>query len=181
MNGMTGSRRLARPVRLALATRLGRDIDGAWWPHTGSVAQELPGLIGCLHKRLGEIVDIRINWSATEGPLDLDTLATGARTPASAKFRRPRLMFVEGRTGCAKLLVVPHMTSADLGALVMRCVAAMPVDAHEREGRTFETADVVTRTAQIESANWTTRMRDEAAAKIVAEKHTSGVAASNES
>jgi hypothetical protein len=43
MNGMTGSRRLARPVRLALATRLGRDIDGAWWPHTGSVAQELPG------------------------------------------------------------------------------------------------------------------------------------------
>jgi Family of unknown function (DUF5994) len=68
---MTGTRRLARPVRLALAERLGADIDGAWWPHTASVAHELPGLIEALHGPLGEIVDISINWSATEGPLEL--------------------------------------------------------------------------------------------------------------
>ena len=61
---------MARPVRLVLASQLGSDIDGAWWPHTASVASELPELIGVLHASLGEIVDIGINWSPTEGPVD---------------------------------------------------------------------------------------------------------------
>jgi len=32
---------------------------------------KLPGLIEVFHGPLGEIVDISINWSATEGPLEL--------------------------------------------------------------------------------------------------------------
>ena len=48
---------MARPVRLLLCRQLGADIDGAWWPHTASVAAELPELIGVLHAPLGEIVD----------------------------------------------------------------------------------------------------------------------------
>ncbi|WP_231988535.1 DUF5994 family protein [Mycobacterium sp. 1274761.0] len=150
---------MARPVRLTLAARLGGDIDGAWWPHSGSVADELPGLIGTLHKPLGEIVDIRINWSVTEGPLDLETLVA-ARAQVSTKCRRPRLMFVDGKNGCAKLLVVPHMTSVDLGMLVMRCAAAIPIVGHDRDGRAFQTADLVVRTAQVASANWAAHMRD---------------------
>ena len=38
VNGSAGARRCARPVRITLARVLGRDIDGAWWPHSGSVA-----------------------------------------------------------------------------------------------------------------------------------------------
>jgi hypothetical protein len=159
MNGMSGSRRLARPVRLALATKLGGDIDGAWWPHTSSVAQELPELIGSLHRPLGEILDICVNWSAIEGALDLETMVTGTRSLAASKPRRPRLMVVDGRGACAKLLVVPHMTSPLLGALVMRCAAALPVVETERLDPLLETAELVMRTARVESARWTARRR----------------------
>ena len=114
---------MARPVRLVMASQLGSDIDGAWWPHTASVASELPELIGVLHASLGEIVDIGINWSPTEGPVDLDSIVTGARTIDRPGPRRPRLMKVEGKGACAKLLVVPYMTSPNLGAMVMRCAA----------------------------------------------------------
>jgi Family of unknown function (DUF5994) len=47
---MRGPRRSARPARIALATLLGGDIDGAWWPHTASVAGELPELVEALHR-----------------------------------------------------------------------------------------------------------------------------------
>ena len=124
---------MARPVRLVLASQLGSDIDGAWWPHTASVASELPELIGVLHASLGEIVDIGINWSPTEGPVDLDSIVTGARTIDRPGPRRPRLMKVEGRGACAKLLVVPYMTSPNLGAMVMRCAAGLPA-AHADRG-----------------------------------------------
>ena len=50
MNGMRGQRRSARPARIALATLLGGDIDGAGWPHTVSVAGELPELVEALHR-----------------------------------------------------------------------------------------------------------------------------------
>jgi hypothetical protein len=50
------------------------------------------------------------------------------------------------------------MTSPALGALVMRCAAAMPIDGPERAGRLFETAELVMRTAQVESAKWTARL-----------------------
>ena len=159
MNGLTGTRRLARPVRLTLAEQLGGDIDGAWWPYSNSVAQELPGLIEGLHEPLGEIVDIRINWPVTEGPLDLETLVGGTRRVVSNTCRRMRLMHVDGRRGCARLLVVPHMTSTDLGGLVMRGAAAMPVLGLERDSRMFATAELVVRTAQVESAQWVARMR----------------------
>jgi len=159
---------MARPVRLTLAAHLGGDIDGAWWPHTASVATELPELIGALHKALGEINDICINWSVTEGPLDLESLVAGSRVPQAAKRKRPpRIMRVDGRNGCVKLLVVPHMTSPVLGALVMRCAAAMPIGDTER-GQTYETAELVMRTAQVESATWTANIREAAAAEIVA-------------
>lgn len=163
MNGLIGTRRLASPVRLSLAHQLGADIDGAWWPHTASVANELPELIGALHRPLGEIVDICINWSATEGPLDLNTIVTGARSMHGAQHRRPRLMVVAGRDACAKLLVVPHMTSQPLGVLVMRCAAAMPGSVSARDTQLFEIANCVMRAALAESARWTGRMHDIAA------------------
>lgn len=160
MNGLTGTRRLARPVRLALAHRLGTDIDGAWWPHTGSVARELPELIGALHRPLGEIVDINVNWSVTEGAVDLSSLVTGARWQAGVQRRCHRLMVVTGRQSCAKLLVIPHMTPVALGVMVMRCAAARPISDAERDTEVFKTADSVLRAAQDESALWNSRVHD---------------------
>lgn len=160
MNGLTAARRLASPVRLTLAPRFGADIDGAWWPHTASVANELPELVEVLHRSLGEVVDIRINWSAAEGQLDLNSLAHGSRVGAGMKPSRPRLMVVAGRGECVKLLVVPSKTSVALGALVMRCAAGMPVEESVRRTPLFETASCVLRVAKLESARWSGRTRD---------------------
>jgi len=160
MNGMTGTRRLARPVRLVLARQLGADIDGAWWPYTASVADELPQLIGALHTSLGEIIDICINWTATQGPRELYETVSGSRTMRNGHPGRQRLMVVEGRRGCANLLVVPHMTSQALGTMVMRCAAARYFSGTERDSDLFEIADCVMRAAQVESASWTKRRRE---------------------
>ncbi|OBB32976.1 hypothetical protein A5792_13130 [Mycolicibacterium peregrinum] len=154
MNGLNGARRLASPVRLTLARELGADIDGAWWPHTASVASELPELVGALHQSLGEVVDIRVNWSAAEGQLDLDSIVTGTRVPNGVKLSRPRLMMVAGRDACVKLLVVPCKTSVTLGGLVMRCAAAMPVEEAARRTPMFDTADRVLDVARVESVRW---------------------------
>jgi hypothetical protein len=159
MNGLNGTRRLARPVRLALARELGADIDGAWWPYTSSLADELPQLIGALHTPLGEIVDICINWSAVQGPRELYESVSGPRSARVGHPGRQRLMVVEGRLGCANLLVVPHMTSQPLGVMVMRRAAAMSFSGTERGTELFEIAECVMRAAQLESASWTTRKR----------------------
>jgi hypothetical protein len=76
---------------------------------------------------------------------------------------RQRLMVVEGRRACVNLLVVPHMTSQALGAMVMRCAAAKSFSGAERDTQMFEIADCVMRGAEIESAAWARRMRDVAA------------------
>jgi hypothetical protein len=162
MNGMTGARRWARPVRLTLARQLGADIDGAWWPYTASLADELPGLIEALHRPLGEVVDICINWSATEAPLELYEIASTARPMRGGKRRHQRLMVVDGRLGCAKLLVVPHMTSQALGAMMMRLASARPVAGAQLDAQLFNICDSVMRAAQTESASWTSNMRDAA-------------------
>jgi hypothetical protein len=150
---------MARPVRLLLAGHLGADIDGAWWPHTGSVAAELPELIGVLHAPLGEIVDISINWSTTEGPVDFDSIITGARTMDRPGPRRPRLMKVDGRDSSANLLVVPYMTAPNLGAMVMRCAAGLPAEHADRGSQLWETARTVMSVARAESAMWAGRLR----------------------
>ncbi len=159
MNGLSGTRRVARPVRLLLARQLGADIDGAWWPHSASVASELPELIGVLHAPLGEIVDIGINWSPTEGPVDLESIVTGARVIDRPGPRRPRLMMVQGRTACANLLVVPYMTSQNLGATVMRCAAGLSACLEDRDSKHWDTANSVMTVAKAESATWSGRLR----------------------
>jgi uncharacterized protein DUF5994 len=153
---------MARPVRLVLARELGTEIDGAWWPHTASVASELPELIGVLHAPLGEIIDICINWSPTEGPVDLESIVGSTRTIAKAGPRRPRLMLVKGRRTCVTLLVVPYMTSPNLGTMVMRGAAGLAASHADRDSQLWETARSVASIAKAESATWAASMRDEA-------------------
>lgn len=174
MNGLTGTRRLARPVRISLARQLGADIDGAWWPHSASVAAELPELIGVLHTPLGEIVDICINWSAGQGAFDFNAIVTGARSADRPGPRRPRLMVLEGRTACAKLLVVPYMTSQTLGTMVMRCAAGMHDLRSDEDSPMLEVAHSVISVAKIESSRWTSTMRGMAAKELTAQAVRNG-------
>lgn len=157
MNGLTGARRRARPVRLVLAQQLGAEIDGAWWPQTGVVARELPDLIETLHRSVGEIVDICINWSVAEAAVDLSSIVTGARWEQGVQRRNYRLMAVSGRHECVKLLVLPHMTAQALATAVMRCAAGRHIPASQRDTDIFKTADRVVCAARDESAAWVAR------------------------
>lgn len=155
MNGSAGARRCARPVRITLARALGGDIDGAWWPHSASVANELPELIRALHRPLGEIVDIKINWQPSDAAPDLDSMSHDAKSVPRWGQRRQRLMVIDGTRGRVTLLVVPHMTAPALGLMVLRRAADMPISDARQAGRVFETAERIVRTAQAESALWT--------------------------
>ncbi len=116
------------------------------------MAAELPGLIEALHKPLSEIIDISVNWSATEGPPDLTSMRYATSMPGWHGGRQ-RLMVVGGRRACAKLLVVPHMTTPTLGVMVLRRAAAMPIPVGQQNTHLFLTADSVVR----RSASWATR------------------------
>lgn len=72
MIGTAGARRQASPVRLTLASRLGNEIDGAWWPRTELISRELPELVSILEIRLGQIIDINVNWSPLQGQPNLN-------------------------------------------------------------------------------------------------------------
>lgn len=159
VNGISGTRRLARPVRLTLAGVRGGDIDGAWWPHTGSVAWELPGLIEVVHQDLGEVVDISISWAATDSVPDLDAMRSGARLLPGSGDGRQRLMVLNGRRDRAILLVVPHRTAAALGLMVLRRAAALPVSDAYQASPAFDTAGRVLRAAQAQSALWAARIQ----------------------
>ena len=91
---MSEARRLASPVRVTLNPSLGGDIDGAWWPHRGSLAHELPKLIEALYPALGEVVDIKLNWTEAAGAPVLKPLSSGSMSMLGWNDRRQRLMFV---------------------------------------------------------------------------------------
>jgi hypothetical protein len=154
VNGLDGPRRSARPVRVVLAEQLGADIGGAWWPCSGSLATELPNLVAALQQSLGEIIEISLNWSKTEGQLDLDAVVAGSRWPTATRPKRLRLIRVAGRTADVTLLVVPPRTSLALGALVMRCAAVLPIANADRDTPLFAIADSVVAAALAESARW---------------------------
>jgi hypothetical protein len=163
MNGLTRARRWARPARIALASDasdLGRDIDGAWWPHTDSLGDELPELIAVLHRPLGQVIDISVNWSSPERTPNLNAMPLGPLSVLGWHDRRQRLMLIGGRRACAKLLVVPHTTSLALGLMVMRRAAAIPVPNAQQDDKVFAAADCVVRAARAESAAWAERTRN---------------------
>lgn len=158
---MSGSRRLASPVRVTLNPCLGGEIDGAWWPHSFALARELPELIEALHPVLGEILDIKINWSSSSGTPVLKTLSSGAASMHGWNDRQHRLMLVTGRTGCARLLVVPSSTSVALGRIVMRQAAAMLPGA-DQDSSLCDIADAVIRAAKVECSSWSAQVLETA-------------------
>lgn len=121
-------RRVSSPTRLTLAAVLGDALDGAWWPHTTSVARELTELTEALREPLGQVVDIGVNWSALDGVLDLDSLTRrGVDALPGGKARHQRVMTVTGSRARANLLVVPCRTTTALAVMVMRLAADLRI------------------------------------------------------
>ena len=134
----------ASPVRLTLALRLGRDIDGAWWPRTARMARELPELLAVLGSRLGEITDVGLNWSSSQRPPNIDVYGWEAK--------HQHVMTISGRNGRATLLVVPHGTSTALAVMVLRRAAGLPIEPIHVDTQACRTADSVVRAARSQSA-----------------------------
>jgi hypothetical protein len=74
-----------------------------------------------------------------------------------------RLMQVTGAHAKAKLLVVPSLTSATLGLMVLRRAAHLSIPVGQRDTKVFEVADLVVRSAEVESASWAHQKVDGAA------------------
>ena len=108
------------------------------------MGDELPDLIKALHGRLGEIVDISVNWSELQSSPDLNSF-DWQRKPQ-------RLMTITGRDAEVNLLVVPYLTSAALAIMVLRQAAALPIDPAHCETKAFRTAECIVQAARAEKA-----------------------------
>jgi Family of unknown function (DUF5994) len=138
-----GERRCASPVRLTLAPRLGNKIDGAWWPRTGLISRELRELISVLDVRLGQVIDINVNWTSLQRQPDLNW--------DWWQGIRPHIMTVTGRDARAKLLIVPHPTSTALAVMILYRAAGLPIYAVHRDSHAYRTAECIVRVARGET------------------------------
>jgi Family of unknown function (DUF5994) len=140
---MAGARRPTSPVRLTLASRLGNQIDGAWWPRTRLISRELHELVYVLDVRLGRIIDINVNWSSLQRQADVNW--------DWWQGIHPHIMTVGGRDARAKLLIVPYRTGTALAVMVLRRAAGLPIYPVHRDSRAFETAECIVRVARGET------------------------------
>jgi hypothetical protein len=128
------------PVRLTLASRLGDQIDGAWWPRTGRISRELRELVSVLEVPLGQVIDINVNWSSIQRQPDLNW--------AWWQGIHPHVMTVCGHDARAKILVVPYRTGTALAVMLLRRAAGLSVLAAHRDSRAFLTAESILRAAR---------------------------------
>lgn len=146
MNAVFGGCHLAHPTRLALAAELGDTLDGAWWPHTSSIARELPDLIAALRPMLGNVVDIDLNWSVLDGLPNLDALHWRGNAAVLGRLgNRQRVMTVIGARDRTRLLVVPSQTSAALAVMLLRRAARLPILPVHQHTEAFDVADGIVR------------------------------------
>ena len=102
--------------------------------YTASVARELPELIDALSVRLGEIVDISVNWSPLEGAPMLNAVNLACLADPIRDTSHQRLMMVTGSRASANLLVVPCRTSSCLAVMVLRQAATLNIKHTELDG-----------------------------------------------
>ncbi|MEB3982497.1 DUF5994 family protein [Mycobacterium sp. 663a-19] len=138
------ARRRANPIRLSVASDLGRDIDGAWWPWADRITNELPNLVAVLTPLLGEIVSINVNWPPLQRPPDFNCQGW--------EQKRQHVMTVNGADACANLLIVPYGTYSGLALMVMRRAADLPIEPGDRNKPAFLTAGLILHAAQLQQS-----------------------------
>jgi Family of unknown function (DUF5994) len=134
-----GSRGRANSIRLSVAPELGRDIDGAWWPHVDRITNELPHLVTVLTPLLGDITSINVNWPPLQRPPDLNW--------SGWEDKRQHVMTVSGGDARVNLLVISYSTYTALAVMLLNCAASLPVTAADRDQRAFATAGLILRAA----------------------------------
>jgi hypothetical protein len=107
----------ADPVRLTLIDPPGErtTLDGAWWPRTRSLSDELPGLVEELHRRGIRVTRVTFNPDTWETAPR--RMAADGRSIRLGWFRSidPQLLDLTGDTNRSRLdlLVIPPDTSAE--------------------------------------------------------------------
>lgn len=132
---LTQKPRPGRPVRLCLAYDLGRRIDGAWWPYSSALADELSGLVGALEGRLGKVVEVRLNWSSLNNPPSLNW--------RDWRTKPQHIITARGCDATANLLIVPSATNGPLAGIVLRRAAGLPVEPRRGDVAMLETAEEI--------------------------------------
>jgi hypothetical protein len=141
----SGGQRSAAPIRLTLKGELGHDIDGAWWPRTGRIGGELPGLVVAVSPRLGEVTDITVNWPPLQRPPDLNWQGW--------QHKQQHVISVQGGEACANLLIIPYSTNGTLALMMLRLVANLHIDRAARDTAPFHTAGAILSAAHQQRAN----------------------------
>ncbi len=131
--------RSANPVRLSLASQLGGEIDGAWWPRVDRMTLELPGLIQALTPSLGEISSINVNWPHLQRPPDFNW--PGWET------KPQHVITLNGDKTRVNLLIVAYTTHSGLALMVLRRAAGLTVVPADREKPAFVTAGSIVQAA----------------------------------
>lgn len=111
------------PVRLALAgpEAVPRRIDGAWWPRTHDLRDELPSLLAALSARWGRITRVTVDaaqWLAGPGRLAVAGRVVHIKRSAAAADRG-RVCLLSYGVGRCDLVVVPPHTPAEEAARLM--------------------------------------------------------------
>lgn len=132
---LTLKKRADKPLRMSLAYDLGHQIDGAWWPYTAALTDELAGLMGVLESRLGKVTHVDLNWSPATSPPNLNW--------RDWHTKPQHIMTVDGREASAHLLIVPNTTNNTLASMVLRLAAYLPVEPRQGEHAMLETAEKI--------------------------------------
>ncbi|OBF33869.1 hypothetical protein A5724_01480 [Mycobacterium sp. ACS1612] len=140
-------------MRFTLAFTLGSGLDGAWWPHTVSIARELADLTDALQEPLGKVLDIAVNWSPLQGVANLDLLnRRGIPAAHGGDNRQLRLMTFTGSSASADLLVVPCGTSMALAVMLLRQAADLPIRYAHQYTSAYATAGAIVQAARAQHA-----------------------------
>jgi hypothetical protein len=134
-----GARGQSNAIRLSVARELGRDIDGAWWPHADRINSELANVVAVLTPVLGDISSINVNWSPLQRPPDCNW--------PGWERKHQHVMTISGTRARANLLIISYATNSGLALMVLRCAANLPILATDRDKPAFLTADAIVQAA----------------------------------
>jgi hypothetical protein len=137
------------PIRLCVAGKLGHDIDGAWWPRTDRLTNELPNLVSALTPLLGGITSINVNWPPLQRPPDFNW--------PGWQGKRQHVMTINGSDARVNLLIIPYATNSGLALMVLRRAADLPIDPADCRKPAFLTAGSIVTAAQQQHAPTKTR------------------------
>ena len=96
-----------------------------------------------LHGRLGDVVDISVNWSMSENLPDLNS--------RHWQNKHQHLMSVTGRDASANLLIVPSLTPGTLANMLLRVAAGLPLSAAHQATPLFRTAAEIVDAARLDA------------------------------